>query len=452
MASTNTSISIVFGADFDATASDMLVSALSKLVPGFAVVRRESIRAALAQDEQPVLVVIERPGSSLARRLSPDAVPAEALKDWVQWAADLLGEQRRARRRVTLVEAQALLCPTDAVREILARRLAAELAKPGPGAGAISEADALHLLAAELLLTDSVSAPLVEELRVVTLGGDRPLQTEAVVGAALSSWNSLVSETVDLRTSQVQIQDRIDQLNLNSTQLEEGRNALESSLAEALGIAVDRAAALETANAALEKAGRDAEQLNAALAVVQKEREELIRTTDKMTVVEQNLNKKSSEVSKLTKQLNGRTQEIEALQKAALRNSEELDLLRETLSSQHQEADSLAHDQKKLLQAYTTLEQQAVGLERQAEDRQRQIEERNALFAEVFVVNAQSLDETARSLEETSQRLMETTQSAEALQAELTAVYASSSWKATGPLRAARSKITPPNPGKPKRK
>jgi regulator of replication initiation timing len=345
----------------------------------------DRVEEALAADDQAaVLVPLRMPRAHVAAALTAGADADSALRDWRRQAEAVLTGCRRARRRVVVVDADLFVAGAADGAADAAARLGVDLASASGAHRARDDGTDVHApLAAALVATDLRVQELFDELEAMATGPVTPcLPDRADVAAALRATMAVAEERDHLRDS------------------------LHEAVAEA-----DR---LRMEGAGL---SRDLEQCDTALAEL---RQEAAASADALA-------QSDAARSRLEAELREARGTRDAL-------AEERDLLRDSLREMADEKARL-HAEQSALEERLEAERAAAGetplvrAERDAASRRLEDVRGVARWREA-VLGAQLLSVTGRA------------QSLEAdlgaAHAEIARLHASTSWKVTAPLRAAR--------------
>lgn len=186
--SSATACSVVVLDDLDSAA---IHETLAKRMPRVKANPADTLTAALEQDG-PVLVVVAAPEQTLAADLAECADATQAVARWTARQRDLLALQRRNRRRLTFVDATLLTRDGDDDWSVLARRLGGEAVEPGTPL-TLAPPDAaqatFRLAAIALSLCNAEAASVIAELDAATLGRARGDATRSVL-AAVEDWHN----------------------------------------------------------------------------------------------------------------------------------------------------------------------------------------------------------------------------------------------------------------------
>ena len=351
----------------------------------------DRVEEALAADDQAaVLVPLRMPRAHVAAALTAGTDADAALRDWRRQAEAVLTGCRRARRRVVVVDADLFLAGTADGGADLAARFGVDLASASAAHGARDDAAGVHAaLAAALVATDLRAQELFDEVEAMATGPVTPcLPDRADVAAALRATMEVLEERDLLR------------------------DGLREAVAEADRLRMERAGL-----------ARDLEQRDTALAEL---RREAAASADARA---------QSDAAR--SRLEAERREAQALRDAL---AEERDLLRDGLREMADETARL-HAEKAALEERLETERAAAGetplvrAERDAASRQLEDVRASARWREA-VLGGQLLSVTRRA------QILEA--DLEAVRAEIARLYASTSWKVTAPLRAARRRFGRP--------
>ncbi|MDJ0820345.1 MAG: hypothetical protein QNJ09_00875 [Paracoccaceae bacterium] len=352
--------------------------------PAAKVVALPSLSDALEQaGTQPVLVLSLAPAAGLAQLLEADMAPQEALQAWIERATALRADLRQARRRVVLLDRDALV--PDALAGLLRDRLGLKIRKadiptaPKPAAPRLSQA-----LAALLLQSSEAAQDMGDEFEaMLALPGRTGPLSPAEIGDILAA----LQGGADPRAGQEEERDL----------LRAGLTQLQDQLAQSS----EQTEMAETVNTQLQSRLSEAE---AQARQLQEDAQLAIEAAD------------------------ARVAALEA----------ERDLLREDVRQQQSEQQRAVNDAAQLRAALVPAQERAV---RETELRAQ----REAVLGTALLDREARLDALTTQVAEQKDQLDRAAEAHAALQAtleELSSVYSSRSWRITEPMRAVRRKIT----------
>lgn len=407
--------------NFDAVPKDALLDALRSALPGIVVETAGTLADALDQAANAtVVVVMEASAKSLARAWTSDQGSHEAFESWKARRSDLLAAQRRNRRRITLVDAAVLSTGGEGL-ENLASRLGVEVGEPDQGVGVQDAAPGRYVLGAVVAIAGSPEAArLIGELEAATIGSSQgPALSETL--AEVDSWRREATEIALLRET---LQLQIDQQRLQET------------------AKLDAEQALVKANARQKTLGEEIEALRTQLAKETSTRQGVeARVSELQTLIDllrENL--------ALNLESIGQIQTKAAAELAAVSKAAERDLqlerakttatdgkLRAARAREEHRAPILGAEILRRSQLVVALQAEGHHLRRQLETA---IAESSDLSRQLALTSGER-DKLGAEAAALSDRVT-------SLGRELETVYASRSWRVTGPLRAARARSSKP--------
>lgn len=421
----------------------------------------EEMAAAVERGEH-LLVVMAAPEDSLAACLAASKDAPVALAEWIASRRSLLALQRGNRRRVTLVDISLLTGGQDTDWQTLARRIDGGALQPAAPLAARTGSLVLapfRLAAIALSLRDAEAAEVIAALDAATLGRARGGDARPVL-EAVQAWRDTNDEATLLRENLVAQQALHDQAVRDGAARRQEVTSLEARLQSLIA---DQDATL----AARRDAEEAAELLRENLAALQ-------------VLHEQALSEGAIQCAR-TAELEGRLQAVQvefdrthlALSQAkagAATLQERQSLIEENLGlqlAQAQEAGQRYEADVQRLRADLAQRDHLIQAERTAREGQVRLA-RTTQARRDAILGARLLDEMAVSgklraeltwrdqqLDSASQDVADlreeltriTLQSADqkavidAMSAELDKVYDSKSWRVTGPLRAAMTRL-----------
>lgn len=129
-----------------------------------------------------VMVVLDDPNVSLARRIAADGSTESALTGWLDWAGTLLAVIRKNRRGVTMVDLGSFFEPAMPQAAILRERTGlAGLETSAPAQGLLQPSAMAMVAAFGLLALEAPAQALAAEIRSMTLASARPVLAPAVI-------------------------------------------------------------------------------------------------------------------------------------------------------------------------------------------------------------------------------------------------------------------------------
>lgn len=362
----------------DASRASVL-GALSKRFRSHAFEVGDDLAKALAdQTSETVLVAVLSPAAALAQALAEGVEPQKAMADLSKRAESLLKECRKARRKVLLVAADAILQGDAASLETLQERLGSSASKIKPS-DAVPKPDSKYLLLADALMrTESAISKLNDEISAMTLGSAaRGAVNQAELLAGWANW---------------QEQDR-------------ARIQLSESYDKAIGLLKDEVAQYRNA------LGSDAEERELLCTTLQHFIENTNILKSHAASVEQDYNRAKAELSKAHDEAIGLLKDQVSLgQDARGSDAEERELLRTTL--QH------------LVQNTNSLQGHAAALEAELSHGATEL---GTLKTKLAKLTAER-DDLHRHLQEA--------------QSVIEGLYTSTSWRITAPMRAIKRSLS----------
>jgi hypothetical protein len=411
----------------------------------------------------PVLVVMPRSEDSLAACLLNAVDAGAALSDWLAARRSVLATQRRNRRRVSLIDSALLADHDDEALAVLARRLGVDQIQSDPrlvGTAMEPAAAPVRLAALALGQCHAELASVMTEIDAATIGRSGPTGDRAVF-ELLHDWQASRHQAqraaedalARVEAQNAALSELVSQLEQNLKSRGEAKEILVRQHAQELDAAEAQAASLAERIALLE--GNRALQIEAAQAqarrhaeilaeLEQSHREALHRVRDDATRARQLLEEEKADRARQDAQSRAALQTLRAEADGALKAHEAAQT--EVLSLSGRIA--LLEENVKLQLEATDMQARLHLAEQAARDaREQRAQETRALRD--AVLGAQALADgraIARLVAEAAQQ----NALAEALKQEITKVYVSKSWRVTGPLRAAMSRLgAPPASGAP---
>lgn len=444
---------------------DSLVRRLPEMGARLSGADPEGLAAAVERGDH-LLVVMAAPEDSLAACLAASEDAPAALAGWIASRRSLLALQRGNRRRVTLVDISLLTGGQDTDWQTLARRVdggAQQPAAPLPAETASRVPAPFRLAALALSLCDAEAAEVIAALDAATLGRARGQDTRPVL-EAVQAWRDRTDEATLLRESLSAQLDLYEQSARDGAARQQEAATLEARLQ---GLIADYDAALAARSNAEDAAELLRENLAAQLDLheqtLREARSEGAAQRDRAAELEGRLKAVLSDFDRTRQALSQSEAESATLQ-------ERQSLIEENIGLQLEQAEEIGHRYEvdvERLRADLAQSDHMVLAERTAREGQVRLA-RTRQARRDAVLGARLLDEMALSaqlraelawkgeqIDNASQDVAElrdelsriTRQSTDqkalidAMSAELDTVYGSKSWRMTGPLRAAMTRL-----------
>jgi chemotaxis protein histidine kinase CheA len=430
----------------------------------------DDLAQTLAQEKGvPVLVATPAPDVALARLMQQGQAPAQALEGWTQWAQGTMKAQRRSSRRITLMDLALLEGPAEDQEPLVERLKLAPGAFAATGAAGAGAADLELLCARAMIAADPEAAALSRDWHEAAYGPQAPAGGAEIGPRVLERARTDARELTRLREAL--------SLHLENADALETLRAQVASMVPATQAEAAQAALRQKLEAAQTERAR---QSQADAATIKDLREALflhLENADRMTQAMRDLQEHADHAQQLEAdrlalraQLEAAAQEI-ALQKDLRQRAgavlgarllwdaaAQRDLYGQlgqvqTASEAQQNAVSDLQARQEATQAELAsvradLEAKQAELEtlrasHQAQgDSTRQIEE--VLKASKKARDAARAEAKAAktSVSQLQEQLSQAREKMTALEAEMTRIYGSHSWRITQPMRALRRAAT----------
>ncbi|MFN4156359.1 MAG: hypothetical protein ACK4HF_17060 [Paracoccaceae bacterium] len=178
--------------------AEMIAEQLRGVWPGRALLVYSNLAdAAVAQSEKPLLLPVADPVEALARRLAEVSESEAALAAWKSAVAPMLAAARKLRRRIWLVDAQAVASGDDATLALFAPKGKKAATRPLPARPA-----AIYLLLAEALLArDDEAGRYAAEIAAMRRGSRATIIDRRICDAALEQYADMARERALLHSN-----------------------------------------------------------------------------------------------------------------------------------------------------------------------------------------------------------------------------------------------------------